>query len=62
MPHINRLIMKFIYLIVACICITSCLYLDNEIVEQRDIVVSKQANRLELGNNCESIDVSIHTQ
>lgn len=48
-------------LCIICLSLTACLYTDHEIVEERDIVVSKQKNRLELGNHCESIDATHKT-
>ena len=45
--------MKIILLIICCI-LASC----RHVVEPMDVVVSQQANRLELGNNTASIDVT----
>lgn len=50
--------MKWIILFIFTFALTACIYTDEPIIETRDVVVSQQANTLELGNNWESIDVS----
>lgn len=51
--------MKWFVIIMPVLLLTAC-YLDSPVIDTRDVVVADKPVRLQLGNDCRSIDVT-HT-